>query len=69
MTGQFVWGAAMVMLVAVVLSDTFPGHRPASPPPALMTVVAQTSGRDAAPAVCREGQHPSVDAGGLAVSC
>jgi hypothetical protein len=72
MLGQFVWGSVMVMLIAVVLSDTFPGRRPV-PPPTLMTAAAQMPSalaRGAAPAACREGRRPLLDAGGgLALAC
>ncbi|HXY99636.1 MAG TPA: hypothetical protein VEI03_06520 [Stellaceae bacterium] len=61
----------MVMLIAVVLTETFPGHRPV-PPPTPATAETRTPlalARDAVPAVCREGRHPLLDAGGLTVAC
>jgi len=72
MPGQYIWGAVMVMLIAVVLSETFPGRRPAAPP-MLATAIEQAPlalARDAAPVPCREGRRPLLDAGGgLTLAC
>lgn len=72
MPGQFLWGTVMVVLIAVVLSDTFPGKRPA-PPPTLATAIVQVPPslvRNAAPAACREARRPLHDAAGaLSVAC
>lgn len=72
MPGQYLWGAVMVMLIAVVLSETFPGRRP-GPPPVLVTAEAQllpAAARDTAPVPCREGRRPLLDAGGgLTLAC
>jgi len=69
MPGQFLWGAVLVLLIALLLSQTFPGRRPA----ASATVEEQAPpvlARDAAPTACREGRRPLLDAGGgLVVAC
>lgn len=68
MPGQFLLGAAFAVLIAMVLCETFPGHRTL---PAVTTMEGQVPaalGRDAALAPCREGRQP-LDAGGLTLAC
>ncbi|MGO8919038.1 MAG: hypothetical protein ACLQJR_24315 [Stellaceae bacterium] len=70
MPGQFLWGAVFVLLIALLLSETFPGRRLAAAPAISDEQASVALARDAAPVPCREGRRPLLDAGGgLTLAC
>lgn len=68
MPGQFLWSAGFALMIALLLSEAFPG-RPPAPGPATELRPPPAPAREA-PAACRETRKPLLDAGGgLTLAC